>query len=114
MLFQAITVENKEIIYANGKVCTDTTPILTKTWSYCPSLDNKDIEYAEFRCGGLTLDEVCPEHIRDRWELAKERVKSHCRACIESRIDIAGGKFYNFLPQAVLLGYLQTKNAICF
>ena len=112
MLFQAITTENKEIIYANGKIYTHNTPKLTKTWSYCPSLDNESIEYAEFRCAGLTLDEVCPEHIRDRWELAKEGVKSHCRACIESRIDITGGKFYDFLPPAVLLEYLRTKDEI--
>ena len=111
MLFQAITVENKDIIFANGKIHTTSIPKLTKTWSYSPSLD-KGVEYAEFRCGGLGLDEVCPEHIKDRWEAAKEKVKSHCRACIESRIDITGGKFYNFLPQSALLEYLQVKNEI--
>tara|TARA_Y100001938_G_scaffold120761_1_gene167839 strand:- start:836 stop:2020 length:1185 start_codon:yes stop_codon:yes gene_type:complete len=112
MLFQAITTENKEIIYTNSRIYTDIIPELTRTWSYCPSLDNGNIEYAEFRCAGLTLDEVCPEHIRDRWELAKEEVKSHCRACIESRIDITGGKFYDFLPPAALLEYLRTKDEI--
>ena len=111
MLFQAITVENKDIIFANGKIHTTSIPKLTKTWSYSPSLD-KGVEYAEFRCGGLSLDEVCPEHIKDRWETAKEKIKSHCRACIESRIDITGGKFYNLLPQSNLLEYLQVKNEI--
>ena len=112
MLFQAITVQNKEIIFADGKIHAVSIPKLTKTWSYSPLLSGDDIEYAEFRCGGLTLDEVCPEHIKDRWEIAKEKVKSHCRACIESRIDITGGKFYDFLPESALLEYLQTKNEI--
>lgn len=112
MLFQAITIENKDIIFADGKLHLENKPKLTKTWSYSPSLDDSNIDYAEFRCGGLTIDEVCPEHLKDRWETAKEKVKSHCRACIESRIDITGGKFYDFVPESVLLDYLQTKNDI--
>jgi len=112
MLFQAITVENKDIIFADGKIHSDIYPNLTKTWSYYPSLDSSAIEYAEFRCGGLSLDEVCPEHIKDRWEAAKEKIKSHCRACVESCIDITGGKFYNFLPQPILLEYFQVKDQI--
>ena len=111
MLFQAITIKNKNIIFADGKMHTNSIPKLTKTWSYSPSTGN-NVEYAQFRCGGLTIDEVCPEHLVDRWEIVKERVKSHCRACIESRIDITGGEFYNFLPDSVLLDYLQTKNEI--
>ena len=112
MLFQAITVENKQVVFANGKIYTNPNLKLTKTWSYTPNLDNGDVEYAQFRCAGLTIDEVCPAHLIDKWETTKEQVKSHCRACIESRIDITGGKFYNFLPEAVLLRYLQTKNEI--
>ena len=112
MLFQAITIENKDIIFADGKLYLENKPKLTKTWSYSPSLDDSNIDYAEFRCGALTIDEVCPEHLKDRWETAKEKVKSHCRACIESKIDITGGKFYDFVPQSVLLDYLQTKNDI--
>ena len=68
MLFQAITVENKQILFADGKIHTNTHPKLTKTWSYVPRFDGSDIEYAQFRCGGLTIDEVCPEHLLDRWE----------------------------------------------
>jgi DNA polymerase I-like protein with 3'-5' exonuclease and polymerase domains len=112
MLFQAITVENEQVVFANGKIHTNFNLKLTKTWSYAPNLDNHDVEYAQFRCAGLTIDEVCPAHLIDKWETVKEQVKSHCRACIESRIDITGGKFYNFLPEAVLLRYLETKNEI--
>ena len=112
MLFQAITVENKDIIFANGKIHSDSYPKLTKTWSYSSSRDSAGIDYAEFRCGGMTIDEVCPEYLKDKWEIAKEKVKSHCRACIESRIDITGGKFYDFLPRSILLEYMQRKNEI--
>jgi len=111
MLFQTITVENKNMIFAEGKL-QENKKNLTRTWSYTTQLKNSEIDYAQFRCGGLTIDEACPDHLVDRWEVAKEKIKSHCRACIESRIDITGGKFYNFLPEKILLDYLQIKNEI--
>ena len=51
MLFQAITVENKDIIFADGKLHLENKPKLTKTWSYSASLDKDGVDYAEFRCG---------------------------------------------------------------
>jgi len=112
MFFQAITVENKQLFYANGIIHQKFDPKFTKTWSYATYLKEHHLEYAQFRCSGKTIDEVCPAHLETRWEEAKKKVKSHCRACIEAKLDITNGKFYNLLPEKVLLEYLEAKNQI--
>jgi DNA polymerase I-like protein with 3'-5' exonuclease and polymerase domains len=111
MFFQAITVENKRKIFADGKFFDEIQKNHTKTWSFA-DYGSDNVEYAQFICNGKTIDEVCPEMLQDSWEASKEKIKSHCRACVESRIDITNGKFYNFVPQSVLEEYLTIKNKI--
>ena len=41
---------------------------ITKTWAYSDHLYGRDIDYANLLVEGKTIDQVCPPHLKDRWE----------------------------------------------
>ena len=70
MIFQTFDDKEKCIaVYAGNKLHLKKIPKkLTKTWEYSEFLCNREVEYAKYYCGGKTLDEVCPPHLRKEWE----------------------------------------------
>ncbi len=70
MLFQTLDDKKECVgIYTDGKLHFDKIPEnLTASWSYSPYLKGQEIQYANLYCEGKTLDEVCPEHLRDEWK----------------------------------------------
>jgi len=77
LLFQ--TLDDKEqcaAIYLDGHITDELPDGLTRTWSYSSFLKDRDIEYAKIYCGGKSLDEVCPEHLKEEWNKIKEAVLS--------------------------------------
>ena len=49
-------------LYFNQELPQD----ITHTWSYSAFLENKEVQYAKLYCGGKSLDDVCPEPLKDR------------------------------------------------
>jgi len=84
----------------------------SKTWKYHPLLKDKEIEYARLYCGGKTLDEVCPSLLKEAWSFQSGRLKAFYRSCQESKIDLNEHSFYEFIPENILLEFLEVKNKI--
>ena len=114
MLFQALDDKQECIgIYLDGKLIFDELPDnLTKTWNYSKFLEDRDIEYAKLYCSGKTLSEVCPEHLKERWEEANERMKAFYRSFMEAKVSLRDNCFFDLVPERHLMAYCDIKDRI--
>jgi len=114
MLFQALDDKQECIgIYLDGKLIFDELPDnLTKTWNYSKFLEDRDIEYAKLYCFGKTLSEVCPEHLKERWEEANERMKAFYRSFMEAKVSLRDNCFFDLVPERHLMAYCDIKDRI--
>ena len=114
MLFQLM--DNKTDCagtYLSGQFVWDRIPDgITKTWSYSDHLYGRHIQYANLMVSGKPIDEVCPEHLRERWDSIKGLLKSHFKAFTAAKINLDDVCFYDVVPQKHLQHYFETKNEI--
>jgi len=98
-------------IYMN-QTLTDGVPHSGKTWRYHSFLKDSLCEYASLYCQGKTLEEICPDHLREEWDYKNGRLKAFYRAYVEAKIDLKEHGFYEVLPKNILIDYLELKNKI--
>ena len=114
MLFQTLD-EKKECVavFYDGSLIRDKIPEnITQTWKYSSFLGDRDISYANLYCKGKTLDEVCPEHLRDKWSNISSRLKAFYRSFVEAKVDLNQNCFFDLVPEQFLLEYCDAKNMI--
>jgi hypothetical protein len=85
---------------------------LSHTWSYSAFLSDRQVEYAKLYCGSQTLDQVCPEQLKDQWQDIKERLQAFHKSLRTARVDLAQNCFFDLVPQRFLIEYCYTKNMI--
>ena len=114
MLFQTLDDKKECVgIYANGKLHFNELPEnLMASWSYSPYLKGQEIQYANLYCEGKTLDEVCPEHLRDEWTEIKGRLKAFMSSFIEAKVSLEENCFFDLTPHRFLEKYCDVKNKI--
>ena len=99
--------------YIDGSFVWERIPNgLSKTWAYSDHLYGMDIDYAQLLVAGVSLNDVCPIHLTQRWEEANNLLKGHYKAINASSIDISDVCFYDLIPQKHLQHYFDTKNEI--
>jgi len=115
MIFQTFDDKKKCMaVFAQGKIHKDKIPTpLTKTWDYSETLQNKNIKYAKYYCGGKNLDEVCPEHLKREWESVNKKLEAFYQAVNEAKLDLNEHCFFDLVPPHFLLNYGHVKNKIC-
>ena len=116
MLFQTLDDKKECVgIYCDGELSFDNElPVdLEKTWSYSAFLKDMDVEYAKLYCEGKTLDNVCPEHLRDRWEAVSNKLKAFIKSFGTSRVSLNESCFFDLVPKKFLLEFCYTKDLIC-
>tara|TARA_R100001015_G_C4635074_1_gene203374 strand:- start:1824 stop:3017 length:1194 start_codon:yes stop_codon:yes gene_type:complete len=114
MLFQLMdSKKDCAGVYIDGNFIWDKIPEgITKTWSYSDHLFGRDIDYAQLLVGGCSLDDVCPEHLRERWSRSQGLLKAHFRGFNTAKIRLDGICFYEIVPEKHLRHYFDTKNEI--
>jgi hypothetical protein len=114
LLFQTLDDKKECVgIYTDGKLHFDKIPEnLTASWSYSPYLKGQEIQYANLYCEGKTLDEVCPEHLKDEWTEIKGRLKAFMSSFIEAKVSLEENCFFDLTPQRFLEQYCDIKNKI--
>ena len=85
---------------------------LTKTWSWSRHLDGRDIDYAHLWVSGKSINEVCPEHLRERWVLAEKMLKSHFKSFATAKVKLTDVCFFDLVPKKHLQHYYDCKNEI--
>ena len=84
-----------------------------KTWDWSPHLSDDDYEYARIWCGGKSLEEACPQHLSERLEIHKKKVKNFVKAASIAKINIDDVCLFEIIPEQALVHWCQVKNEIC-
>ena len=66
MLFQTLDNKNHCVgVYSGGSLKYEELPEdISRTWSYAPYLDDRDVEYASLY-KSQKISEMCPEHLKE-------------------------------------------------
>jgi len=114
MLFQTLDEKKKCVaVYRAGELIYNQIPDdLTTTWKYTSFLYDRDIEYASLYCVGKTIDEVCPDNIKDKWEDINKKLKAFLISFSEAGVSLHDNCFFDLVPERFLLEYCDLKNKI--
>ena len=114
MQFQVLDIKDQCVgLYIDGELHYKNVPAgFHRTWNYANFLKDLDIEYASLYCGGKTLDEVCPDSLRDNWEPTYEKLKAFYRALTEARVDLNENCFYDLVPENFIKDFCEIKDKI--
>ena len=113
MLFQTLDDKDQCIaIYLNGEITDELPDDLSKTWNYSGFLKDRKIEYAKIYCGGKSLDDVCPAHLKEEWDKISNRMMAYHRSFTEAKISLRQNCFFDLIPERYLLVYYDLRNQI--
>lgn len=114
MLFQTLDNKNDCItFYCEGEFLTEIEDHLTMTWRQNPTLVGKDLDYAQLYVQGKTLDEACPEDLKEDWTNLQKRMHNFYVSFTAAKLNLNDICFYDLLPQKFLIEYCQFKDKIC-
>jgi hypothetical protein len=85
---------------------------LTHTWGYTSHFEDQNIEYAEIWARGKSLDETCPEHLREEWLLMQQTARAFLNSFYEAKVNLDDVCFYDLVPKKFLLKYCAIKNKV--
>ena len=86
---------------------------LTRTWAYNHRYSQKNVEIGQIYALGKTLDDVCPEHLKDRWEKIKTLHKAYENSFTEGHINsVKEFCFYDLVPESFIKSFFGIKNEI--
>jgi len=114
LIFQTLDDKSECVgVYTDGKLSFDEIPEnLTKTWKYSASIKDDKVEYAWIRCGGLSLQQVCPAELKEELDLVQSEFKAYLTAFRIAKIDLSELCFYDLVPENFLLQFCEVKNKI--
>ena len=115
MIFQVLDDKRDCVgFFVNGEFIYDKNiKNINGTWNYSDILGNKHIRYGYLWSLGKSIKDVCPEHLKTRFELHEKRIKSYFKSFNIARINLDQVCFYDLVPEKHLRHYFQIKNEIC-
>ena len=114
MLFQTLDDKKDCVgVYLNGELVYDKLPAgISQTWDYSTFLRDHDVDYAKIYCGGKTLNEVCPPHLRTQWDAISSRLRAYFRSFQFAKVSLDENCFFDMVPKQFLLDYCEVKNRV--
>lgn len=96
--------------YSDGNLIFGKTPTekLDKTWKHTKFTD-KNTLYANLFCEGKDYEDVCPEHLKDRWTILNTQAKAFIRSFVEARVSLKENCFYDLVPRKFLIDFCDIK-----
>ncbi len=96
-------------VYKDGELFTEAPfPQLTRTWKPSHDMDS-EIDYAYLYCGGKSLDEMCPEHLKPGWDRVNGKLKAFYTSFVEAKVSLDDNCFFDLVPKQFLLEYCEVK-----
>ena len=114
VLFEVIDrKQDCKSIYSNNSIIQEPEyDKLSKTWAYHPMLEQYNIEYASLYAQYKTIDECCPENLKNQWSAIKQRHMAFIRSFQNSFCDSYDGCFYDMVPESFVVDYFRIKSLI--
>ena len=115
MLFQTLDNKHKCIgVYYDGNLYfnNDLPEGISETWSYASFLSDREVRYGHLQCAGKSLDDVCPDNLKDDWEEINKKLKAYMRSLFISKVSLDDNCFYDLVPEKFLLEFCEIKNKI--
>jgi len=117
LLFQTLDDKGECVgIYHNGELLFDLDKFpqdLTRTWSYTSFLEGyRGVDYAELYAFGKSLDDACPEHLKEQWKDLRTKRSALIRSLAISKINLQENCLFDVLPPWFLKKYCEVKNQI--
>ena len=114
MIFQVID-DKKECrgYFANGKLRIRELPeSLTATWDWSESIGDRDVVLAKIIAEGQTINDACPDHLKERLEARERKIKAHLKSFIKSKVNLNDICFYDLIPTKDIQHYYNLLNEI--
>lgn len=114
MYFQTLDDKSECVgVYVDGNLHFDKIPqSLTRTWRYTGSINESNIEYAWLYASGASLEQSCPDSLKDDWERCRKRLVAYRRAFEIGKIDLREHCFFDLVPSSFLEDMCEVKNKI--
>ena len=117
MIFQTLDTKKECVgVYLDGDITYDLDNIdfsnLKTTWEYSSFLEDKEVEYANLFCGGMTLQDACPDELKERWGHIVERLKAFLISFGEAKLNLNEVCFFDLVPERFLKEYCDMKTLI--
>lgn len=111
-----IVLDNKNWckgIYQDGDLHFSEIPNgMKRTWRYAPFLENKDIQYASIYSSGKSIDQVCPDHLKEKWNKAAAKLKAYHNSFVHAKINLKENCFFDLVPHQFLKDFCEVKSQI--
>ena len=117
MYFQALDDKTSCVgIYFDGRLIFDEASFPDslsgmKTWKYSGSIKD-DVDYAWFYAGGKSLQDVCPDNLKDEFSSNQSKLIAFKKAFDIAKIDFREHCFFDLVPHDYLRSFLDIKNKI--
>jgi hypothetical protein len=115
MLFQTLD-DKRDCVgyYYNNKLLFnhELEENLTKTWKYSLHMGDRELQIASLYCQGKSLNDVCPEDLKEKWQKASRKLKAFMRSFIEAKVSLKENCFFDLVPERFLVEYCEVKNLI--
>jgi len=113
MLFQTLDKKSECIgVFVDDQILDHIPDNISKTWAFAPHFEDKDIEYARLFCHGKTLEEACPENLKESWRSISLRMRAYLISFHEAKINLDDVCFYDLVPKRFLFDYYSLKSKI--
>jgi len=114
LFFQVLDKKNKCVsLYIDSQIKEDYNfDHLTKTWSPSANLKHSGVEYASIWSAGKSLDECCPDHLREEWDYISKKIAAFAKSFKNSKVILDDVCFYELMPERFLKQFCELKNKI--
>lgn len=82
------------------------------SWSFCPKLSDKNIEFVKLYAQSSSIEDKCPKNLKDDFEDSFSRLKSFFSSFEKTGIEPELVGIYNLIPDFALKEFFDVKSEI--
>ena len=114
MYFQTLDDKTECVgVYKAGELHFDEMPTgLERTWRFGGDVGSANVEYAWLRCGGLSLQEACPENLLEKYTASIKKMRAFHKSFRIAKLDFNEHCIFDLIPQDALMEFCEIKNQI--
>ena len=84
-----------------------------KTWSYDPTIGDKNVDYASVITQGKPIIDLCPANYQEQYEFYRKKIKSIIKSYAVAGITLKKQDLKTAIPKNFVKKFLSVRNLIC-